>query len=388
MKIDDEFSSLIPALTEDEYKRLEASILNEGCRDVIVLWGEIIIDGHNRYNICMKHNISFNTVQKEFASRDEVKLWMLQNQLSRRNLNDFQRVEMVRRCEDAIKAQAKERQLSGLAQNETTVRENLPERENEGKRATEELGELAGVSRKTYEHAVTVLDNAPEAVIQATRDKELSIHAAYEVTKLPEEQQAEVAKRIEHGETPKAVVSSMRKAKKKAQPKATDKQEESKSEPDIPSTAVVIDPIEFFGASETLQTESEPSKKEYVIIELLEVTETFHRIMEEGQSDCIMFVWLKPNDMQKLFNAIVFTGNEFKYHGLAFVWSHEGIIKEVCVVGTRGKAKVTTEIQPRVVEAEAGEDEKHPKLFDDIVSGMFENSTSLNETSLGDSTIQ
>ena len=104
----------------------------------------------------MKHNISFNTVQKEFASRDEVKLWMLQNQLSRRNLNDFQRVEMVRRCEDAIKAQAKERQLSGLAQNETTVRENLPERENEGKRATEELGELAGVSRKTYEHAVTV----------------------------------------------------------------------------------------------------------------------------------------------------------------------------------------------------------------------------------------
>ena len=38
VKIDDEFSSLIPALTEDEYKRLEASILNEGCRDAIVLW--------------------------------------------------------------------------------------------------------------------------------------------------------------------------------------------------------------------------------------------------------------------------------------------------------------------------------------------------------------
>ena len=366
MKIDDEFASLIPALTEDEYKRLEASILNEGCRDAIVLWGEIIIDGHNRYKICSEHNIEFSTIQKEFVSRDEVKLWMLQNQLSRRNLNDFQRVEMVRRCEDAIKAQAKERQLSGLAQNETTVRENLPERENEVKRATEELGELAGVSRKTYEHAVTVLDQAPEAVIQATRDKELSINAAFEITKLPKEQQTEIAERIEQGETPKVVVSSVRKTKQKA----TDKQVENEAGADIPE-ATVVEPVEFFGASETLQTDSETSKKEFIIIELLEVTETFHRIMEEGQSDCIMFVWLKPNDMQKLFNAIVFTGSEFKYYGIAFVWSHEGIIKEVCVVGTRGKAKITTDIQPRVIEAEAGDDEKHPKLFDDIVNSMF-----------------
>ena len=382
MRIDDEFASLIPALREDEYQRLETSILNEGCRDAIVLWGEIIVDGHNRYNICTKHNIPFNTVQKEFASRDEVKLWMLQNQLSRRNLSDFDRIEMVRKCEDAIKAQAKARQ--GARNDLLDVKEKKPE----GAQSRDELGTMAGVSGKTYEHAVRVLDKAPEAVIQATRDKELSINAAFEVTKLPEDQQAEIAERIEQGETPKAVVSSMRKAKKKAQPKTMAKHMEKKSEPDIPATAVAVDPIEFFGASETLQTESEPSKKEFVIIELLEVTETFHRIMEEGQSDCIMFVWLKPNDMQKLFNAIIFTGSEFKYHGLAFVWSHEGIIKEVCVVGTRGKAKVTTEIQPRVIEAETGEDGKHPKLFDDILSGMFENATLSNETPSEDGTIR
>ena len=335
------------------------------------MWEDIIIEEHNRYDICVKHNISFNTVQKEFASRDEVKLWMLQNQLSRRNLNDFQRVELVRRWEDIIKAQAKERQLSGLVQNESTIRENLPERENEVKKATEELGELAGVSRKTYEHAVIVLDKAPEAVIQSTRDKELSINAAFEITQLPEEQQTEIAERIEQGEKPKAVVSSIRKAREKAQPEATDKQIENKSESDIPETTVV-EPTEFLGTLETLQTESETSKKEFVIIELLEVTETFHRIMGKEQSDCVMFFWLKPNDMQKLFNAIISTGSELKYHDLAlFGRMHEGIIKSVCIVGTRGKSKVTTEIQPRVIEAEAEEDEKHPKLFDDMVSGMF-----------------
>ena len=72
MKIDAEFQSLIPPLTFEEKKMLEESILNEGCRDAIVLWGDTIIDGHNRYEICTKHEIPFETVNREFESRNEV----------------------------------------------------------------------------------------------------------------------------------------------------------------------------------------------------------------------------------------------------------------------------------------------------------------------------
>ena len=152
--IDEEFAGIIPPLTEDEYSRLEQSILAEGCRDALVLWGNVIVDGHNRYKICTEHDIPYDTVQKEFGSRDEVKLWMLQNQLSRRNLNDFQRVELVRKCEDAVKAQAKKRQAEYYGnQHESGLREILPEVQNVGKRATDELGEMAGVSGKTYERA-------------------------------------------------------------------------------------------------------------------------------------------------------------------------------------------------------------------------------------------
>ena len=153
IKIDEELSGLIPPLTEDEYSRLEQSILDEGCRDAIILWGNIIVDGHNRYRICQKHNISFRTLQKEFATKDDVKLWMLQNQLSRRNLSDLARVEMVRKCEDAVKAQAKLRQLSGLTNQGSLVSVNLRTRG----RASNELGELAGVSASTYEHATAIL---------------------------------------------------------------------------------------------------------------------------------------------------------------------------------------------------------------------------------------
>ena len=211
--IDPEFAALIPPLTPDEFSGLEKSILEEGCRDALIVWGNIIVDGHNRFNICSKHNIPYRTEFRDFPNREAAMLWMLQNQLSRRNLNDFQRVEMVRKCENAVKAQAKERQVTSTGGAKPQLREKLPEA-GTGKRATDELGELAGVSRKTYEHATAVLDNAPAPVIEATRNAELSINAAYEVTKLPQNIQQEVSTRISQGENAKKVIADVKQLKK------------------------------------------------------------------------------------------------------------------------------------------------------------------------------
>jgi len=66
LRIDSEFKNLIPPLTEEEYKGLENSILSEGCRDNLVTWNDILIDGHNRYEICQKHNIEFTTINTPF----------------------------------------------------------------------------------------------------------------------------------------------------------------------------------------------------------------------------------------------------------------------------------------------------------------------------------
>ena len=112
LQIDPEFASIIPPLTPDEFSLLEQSIIDEGCRDAIVVWGNIIIDGHNRYRICTAHNIPYRTKPIDFASRNEAMLWMFQNQLARRNLTDFQRIEMTRKFEDAVKAQALSRECS------------------------------------------------------------------------------------------------------------------------------------------------------------------------------------------------------------------------------------------------------------------------------------
>ena len=47
--IDEEFKGLLPELDKETYESLEANILQNGCRDSLVLWGDILIDGHNRF---------------------------------------------------------------------------------------------------------------------------------------------------------------------------------------------------------------------------------------------------------------------------------------------------------------------------------------------------
>lgn len=197
-EIDTEFSTLIPPLTADEYSRLEQSIIAEGCRDALILWNNIIIDGHNRYKICKTHNIKYRTETKEFATRNDVIIWMLQNQLARRNLNDFQRIEIIRKSEHMVKAQARERQHGGQGGIlHSTARDTL--------------GAMANVSGKTYERATAILDKAPEPVIQAVRHNELSINAGYTVIKLTPKEQSEIAERIENGEKPANVISQIKK---------------------------------------------------------------------------------------------------------------------------------------------------------------------------------
>ena len=90
LSIDPEFAKWIPPLTEEEYKALELSILEEGCRDAIIVWNGVIIDGHNRYNICTNAGIPFQTKEITFMSREEAQDWIDKNQLARRNLTPDQ----------------------------------------------------------------------------------------------------------------------------------------------------------------------------------------------------------------------------------------------------------------------------------------------------------
>lgn len=87
LKIKKEFKNLIRPLHRQEYLQLEENILKDGCRDPIITWNGYIVDGHNRYEICQKHGISFNTVEMGFESKEDAIAWICANQLGRRNIS-------------------------------------------------------------------------------------------------------------------------------------------------------------------------------------------------------------------------------------------------------------------------------------------------------------
>jgi len=148
--IDSEFKALIPPLSSEEFTQLEANILADGCRDPLVVWAVppsekcphcgsgykraenevfgrtftefheetycedsyadesmwicdqdddecdevegsfILLDGHNRYEICQQHGVEFSTVDLELPDRQAAINWIINNQLGRRNLHPDQ----------------------------------------------------------------------------------------------------------------------------------------------------------------------------------------------------------------------------------------------------------------------------------------------------------
>ncbi|RSZ47759.1 MULTISPECIES: plasmid replication/partition related protein [unclassified Variovorax] len=104
--VNEELKAYIDPMTPEEHEALERSILAEGCRDALVLWGDVLVDGHNRYGICQKHGLPFKTVQNpRFRSIEDVHLWMIDQHLGRRSISDFLRGVLALRKKDIVEQQ-------------------------------------------------------------------------------------------------------------------------------------------------------------------------------------------------------------------------------------------------------------------------------------------
>lgn len=92
IQIEAQFKDFIPPLSEEEFNQLESNILAEGCRDALIVWQKaskyILIDGHNRYQICQKHGLDFKLEIREFENEEAAKDWMINNQIGKRNITE------------------------------------------------------------------------------------------------------------------------------------------------------------------------------------------------------------------------------------------------------------------------------------------------------------
>lgn len=239
LKINEEFKNLIPPLTEEEKTGLEKSILMFGCRDKIITWNNVVIDGHNRYEICTKHNIEFEVLKMDydFDTEEEVKQWIIKNQFARRNISNYQRSVLALQLKESIAKKAKENKIEagkiyGIGQKEKVlqksakpmdkrkedgseqVKENnlceepvkiiegqvnidecidfnsdkdgiieLPDKTVKPIDTREEIAKIAGVSHDTIHKVETIENEAPEVIKDAAKEDVISINKAYNITK-------------------------------------------------------------------------------------------------------------------------------------------------------------------------------------------------------------
>jgi len=186
--IDSEFQSLIPPLADDEYDRLEKSILEEGFHEwePIVTWNGTIVDGHNRYNICDEHGIPFKQIERDFPSREAAKIWIIEKQLGRRNLTSGQKAALVIDQHEAeVKEQARLRQAKGRpkklgpqgAQDIDGSQGGAAEPAQHG-RTADILAGKAGVGHMTIKRALKVKREDPE-LYDKVRKGDIPVTSAY-----------------------------------------------------------------------------------------------------------------------------------------------------------------------------------------------------------------
>jgi len=184
----DELKTLLPPLSEKEYDGLETNLIQDGCLSDLVAWGDILIDGHNRYEICRKHQIPFGIKSIHFETLDDAKLWIWKHQESRRNLTPYQRAELALKFKNVIAAKAKERQKGG--QGGVLLPATLPE----AKETRHELAELAGIGSRTLDKAEYIAEHADAQTKEKLRRGEKGTSINKEYNRLKEDEKVQTKK--------------------------------------------------------------------------------------------------------------------------------------------------------------------------------------------------
>jgi hypothetical protein len=198
--VNEELKAYIDPLTPDEHAALERSILAEGCRDALVLWGELLVDGHNRYGICQKHGLPFQTVQStRFQSMADVHLWMIDQHLGRRSVSDFQRGVLALRKREIL-AERRAQTIAATAQgDDAALVEPHPAPQNNAVPEANPLksrADIAKVARLSNSQVVQIekiqKQAAPE-LVAAIKSGVISINTAAAVASLTAEEQKTAA---------------------------------------------------------------------------------------------------------------------------------------------------------------------------------------------------
>ena len=193
-----ELAELLPPLSGEQLAALEKDILQNGCyAPIIVNEDLVIVDGHNRQQICTRHSLPYKMAVFAFDDLLEAKQWALDTQKGRRNLDKWELGKIALKLRPEIEARAKANQQAYHGnQYESGPSATLPE----GSAPVDTRKKLAasvGLGERTMGKVMQIDEHAPAAVKEALDKKELSINQGYQITRqiqdLPEDEQGQAA---------------------------------------------------------------------------------------------------------------------------------------------------------------------------------------------------
>ena len=112
LKVLPELAKYLPVKPAVKKKELENDLQVSGCLQPISIWkrddDKIILDGHNRYEFCKKHDIPFKTITVSgMASLDHAKQWMINNLWGQQYTRTMTEAELLRLTDEYEKLETK-----------------------------------------------------------------------------------------------------------------------------------------------------------------------------------------------------------------------------------------------------------------------------------------
>ena len=319
IQIKDEFKKLIPALTAEEFKQLEANCLDEGIREKIITWNEFIIDGHNRYEIATRWNLEYETENKRFKDENEVKLWMIDNQNGRRNLTDGWKYKLQQIKKEILLLKGKKNisaNKGGTATLSTIDKEVHNTRQIIAKTLNWSTGKVA--------MADIVFKKATPELEEKVLNNEVTINQAYQDIKKEEKKEEQKVKKQEYQERVETVTKNEFKV-------------------DIFNTEnkfriIYADPAwSYNDKQDTAQLGG--AAKHYDTMNVSEICSL--PVKEISEKDSVLFLWVTSPLLKDAFTVIKSWG--FKYK-TSFVWDkvkhnmghYNSVRHEFLLIATKG----------------------------------------------------
>jgi len=366
--IDNEFKSYVRPLTDEEYEKLKESILAEGIRDPLVVWKNVLLDGHHRFKLAQEHGLEYKTVEVDLPDIWAAKDWIIKNQLGRRNLTEQEASYYRGKLYESRKRQGERTDLTS-AQN--VLKFNT----------AEEIGKEYGVSHMTVKRDAEfskAVDKVAEEVGEEAKRAILSGKAnipKFKVEKLIEVKQ-EVPDLIEpilDGSI--SIDDALIKAKIIKREQEIKKQKEAIESGAIELPAgkydvIVIDPPWQYTTEYNPETRRVTSPYPEMSLEEIKNIEI------PAKDDCILWLWTTQKFIWEAKEILDHWGFEYK---AMLIWDKEkmGIGRwlrlqcEFCLLGIKGKPIWDIKDIRDIIREPRREHSRKPEAFYKMIDENF-----------------